>query len=104
MVHVLDIYLLRVPLKKCNDIRPCIVTSITENQIAVMALVSASGLKRRIDFAIKMDHPDFSATGLKRDSYVLADTIAEAPLHELNVFLGRLEKQLAREFRDWYGM
>jgi len=54
-------------------------------------------------FRLRKGHPDFEATGLRRESYILGDHPREVDASVLETRLGRLEGGLANEFLAWFG-
>ena len=100
-----EIWLAHLAVGKSEDVRPCIVLGDEEDrEWAVMALSSNLSLYRSLtDFLFRADDPDFVATGLRRESYVLGDRILTASKIDFVVKWGRLEGELARRFEDWAG-
>lgn len=99
-----EVYLVRVRLRQSYDYRPCIVIDKIRGSASCVMLVSSSDLFRHgQDFLIRKDHPDFSATGLKKTSFAMGDQIRNLPATELDERLGQLEGELEREFEKWLG-
>jgi mRNA-degrading endonuclease toxin of MazEF toxin-antitoxin module len=100
----LEIFLARLRVRRCLDLRPCIVVALLPANRALIAPISASDLYRAdLDFPLDPDHPDFHATGLDRASFILGDEWAEIDTSRLSVYLGRLTGHLAEDFLEWLG-
>ncbi|MEI6233088.1 MAG: hypothetical protein WCT04_08545 [Planctomycetota bacterium] len=71
-----------------------------------MASISSQNLSHHSyrDFVIDSGHSNFATTGLHRTSYVVSGTVDEVERTDLKRRLGRLEGDLARDFKDWYGL
>jgi mRNA-degrading endonuclease toxin of MazEF toxin-antitoxin module len=102
----LEIYLAQVTVGICTDIRPCVVLFPPKSGFVTVACISAQPdmRDRNMHFTIDKDHPDFPATHLDRSSYIMSNRIVDIPLADLRKFLGRLEGEPAKEFKDWYGL
>ena len=102
----LDIFNVRIQLGKCGDLRPCIV--IYPERFGKVTVLSISGQGDLCNsasyFVIETDHHDFSATGLDRRSFIIGIQLDEIEVSRLKKRLGRLEGDLAREFKGWYGL
>ncbi len=100
-----DIYLAKFTWNDCKDPRPVIVLDVlNDGKIRVAPLSSALGLYRAgKDFYIDERDPDFAATGLDRDSFVIDEKIRVISLSNLLIRFGRLEGQLALKFWRWLG-
>jgi len=98
MTAPLEVYLARLRVRRCQDVRPCVVLAV------LVAPISASDLFRPgRDFRLDTAHPDFGDTGLDRASFVLGDAWAEIDVGRLELYLGRFAGELADEFLDWLG-
>jgi len=102
----LDIYLVNVPLNRSGYPRPAIVVkSVTDDYAEVVPLSSAFDLYLSTQhFLIDTSDPAFRETGLRCSSYVSSASSTKISLKHFVKFLGRLEGELAREFKDWYGL
>ena len=100
-----ELYIIRWQFRACNDYRPCIILDPPDRSTANIMLVSSAITLRHplFDFLIRVDHPDFKATGLTRQSYALGDEIHAVSLAFLGKRLGRMECDMAREFEQWAG-
>jgi hypothetical protein len=100
-----DVYWAKVNYGHSTDARPCIVLEVLSgNRVVVAMLSSAMPLfNSLIHFAVTPTHPDFKATGLKRDSYVEGTELHVLESDELIRIAGRFEGDLAREFENWIG-
>jgi mRNA-degrading endonuclease toxin of MazEF toxin-antitoxin module len=97
-----DIYLIRYRLRNSYDFRPCVVLAAPTAANTDVILATSSDLHRPgYDFQILKDHPDFAATGLKKNTYVMGDQIYTVPASMLNTKLGHLEGALAKAFDKW---
>lgn len=102
----LDIVLAGVRVGHSTDPRPCVVLEVIRGVGAVVAPCSGQldlddeGLH----FLIPRHHPDFHATGLARDTYVLEDDPTLLNLTRVRKRYGALTGELARDFREWYGI
>ena len=101
-----DIFLARIRFRKCNDIRPCIILYPPKSGTVTVAAISSQ--ERLFAYAqhfwLEPSHPNFPTTALTRRSYIAVNQIDTIEIGELIAFVGRLEGELAREFKDWYGL
>lgn len=68
------------------------------------ALSSKMDLYRASEhFLIRQDDPDFPATGLETDSYVLGAPLFHADAGRVIAVQGALTGRLAQRFLDWIG-
>jgi mRNA-degrading endonuclease toxin of MazEF toxin-antitoxin module len=104
--RALDIFLAPFILRQCTDVRPCIVLcQLDADSFEIAAITSQLELcHSQTHFRIEKGHPDFNATGLTKNSYVLERAIRQIKATSFCKRLGRLEGSLAREFTDWYGL
>ena len=99
-----EIYDALVPYRDCKDPRPVIVLEPPSGGKVVVALISgAMDLLRGSSVHFKLDptHPDFVATGLKKECYVAGDEIFTLPVAKLMRRRGRLLGELASRFQSW---
>jgi len=100
-----DIWLVRVPLKDCEDYRPCLILEWrSANRLLIAPLSSQYQLFRSaFHISISDADPSFPATGLKRASYVVGDELRELSLSRFKCRLGRLEGELLVRLKTWLG-
>jgi hypothetical protein len=99
-----EIYDARMKYRNCNDVRPVIIIEVLPNDLATVALISgAMDLYQGnpFHFALRMIHPDFTATGLKKDCYVAGDQIFTIETKLLVRKRGQLNGDLRLEFQKW---
>src|SRR4051812_31416679 len=96
-----EIYSARIQLNASNDLRPCLVISLSNDPIDVLAISSQSDLcqDQRIHFPLDPAHPNFHATGLKRKSFVIGIRELKVARADIKHRLGRLEGKLLAEFK-----
>ena len=100
----LEIYLARLRVRRCTDLRPCVVLAALPANRVLVAPISASDLYQPAqDFRLDATHPDFEDTGLDRSSFVLGREWAEIDGSRLEEYLGRLTGDLAQAFLEWLG-
>jgi hypothetical protein len=99
-----DLYLGRIAFNDSNDRRPLIVLSTFAGDRVRVAMLSGNLdlFEPARDFLIEKGHPNFTATGLTRTSYVFGDYGAEVGLASLERRKGRIEGLLLDEFRMWW--
>jgi hypothetical protein len=102
----LDIVLARVEFKDCDDLRPCLVIYPFKSSIIGILPISSQPelFEAGYHFWIEKAHPDYRATGLTKRSYVLDNKIYDLEMTDVKKRLGRLDGDLAKEFKDWYGI
>ena len=101
----LEIFSARIPLRNCNNMRPCVIVHpLKLGKVAVAYLSSQPDLCDNVDFfPIASNHSSFSATGLTRTSFISSE-VYEIEVSELKCRLGQLNGELARAFKEWYGL
>ena len=97
---IFDIVLHPLPVGHANYARPCVV--IDANAYELMA-VSTKAYEKFNVFTISKHHPDFSATNLTEESYVLGSSIVRANRARTIRKIGVLSNKLGEEFADWLG-
>jgi hypothetical protein len=108
-----EIYRERFPLGECEDFRfwlvvrdpsPCPGSSPPEMDVVVVPLSSQFDLyDDRVHFCIRRTDDGFSATGLSRDSYVIANKPTRVSVKMLRRRKGELIGDLLAEFKEWVG-
>lgn len=101
-----EIYLVRARWSDSSDFRPCVIVRVeSDGRIVVVSLISAAMdlYNRQWHFYISKLHPDFKATGLRKDSYCSGEELPHISVNLLGKRLGRLEGELARAFDAWIG-
>jgi len=99
-----EIYLVRAQWRQCTDIRPCVVVDVEADGTAVVVVLVSSARELydpQRHFLIPENHPDFRATGLRRESYCWGDEMPRVSIARLGRKLGRLEGGLLRAFNAW---
>src|SRR5947207_11742345 len=101
-----DIYLAKPRLRHSSDLRPVIVIEASQRGIVdVLPISSTFDLyDSSRHFLIQKVHPNFSATGLARMSFLPSTQPLAIHSAELNRRLGRLEDTLLAEFKEWCGL
>ena len=100
----LQICLVRVRLGEAYYPRPCVVLTVEGTVLRLAAISSQLDLYRpREHFLIRQDDPDFAATGLETESYVLATPLFRADASRVIAVKGILTGRLAQRFLDWIG-
>jgi hypothetical protein len=94
-----------VPLGQSKDRRPWLILEVLPaGRLRALPISSNLTLMDPLQhFLLRKGHPDFEATGLRRESYVLADHPVEIDASALEARLGRLRGGLASEFLAWLG-
>ncbi|MCY3017747.1 MAG: type II toxin-antitoxin system PemK/MazF family toxin [Planctomycetota bacterium] len=104
MTAPLEIHLARLRVRRCQDLRPCVVVAVLPANRVLVAPISSSDLYRPPqDFMLDSASSEFGDTGLDRSSFVLGDEWAEIDAGRLEDYLGRLTGDLAQAFLEWLG-
>lgn len=99
-----EIYLALIHYREANYNRPCVIIETANNLLTVGMISSSMDLyKENYDFLIPSNHPDFSATGLKRTSYVIREVFPEIENSSIVKKWGVLTGELAKAFEKWLG-
>jgi len=102
----MEVYYLATQLNLSGDRRYCLAVDAPSGALVNILQISAQMdmYEAVSDFKISAGHPDFAATGLKRDSYIMPRIIAE-PIAKFapGTYRGRLTGHLLEEFRKWFG-
>ncbi len=104
MAKPLEIYDVAVPLGESIDVRPFVITHVSNaGNFGLPLSAQLDGYVRTRDFIIDTDDPDFVKTGLAKKSYVLGIHEFQITTADLSAHRGELTGDLARRFHDWYG-
>ena len=102
----MEVYFIATQLNLSGDKRYCLVLDAPAGALVNILHFSAQMdmYRAALDFKISAGHPDFAATGLKRDSYIMPRIIAE-PITKFvpGTYRGQLTGHLLEEFRKWFG-
>ena len=100
-----DIYWAHFPYGHSNDLRPCMIYEVLANgNYTVIPISSALDLfDRRDHFMLHKNHPDFPATGLRKESFLGVSRIRELRGDKLAKRLGVVTGQLLQDFKIWFG-
>lgn len=100
-----DIYISGVKVGHQDYLRPVVMIR-QEGESAVVAPISTKWSffdpTRRFDFQIKMDSPEFGATGLVADSFVIGET-ARIPVSSIRKRIGTLSGNLRSGYLEQSG-
>ena len=101
-MNTLDVVLAVVHVGKSVDPRPCIIIDVLpDNEYLIMPCSKQFNLYKNSDFKIPSTHPDFAASGLPWESYVINDRIHQIKGNEILRRYGQLIGDLADEFNKW---
>ena len=102
----LDIVYARIKLGKCHDVRPCLlIYKSGSDGWEVLPMTTQRELcGNSPHFSIEMDHANFSATGLKKNSYVMLSELQEISSSDIEKRIGRMDGELARDFKECFGL
>jgi hypothetical protein len=82
--------------------RPATILGIVDDDLDLLPISSRMELYDAAEhFLVAEDDPDFAATGLKHDSYILPKVtpVAKKDIHKI---IGELKGELAERFNAWY--
>ena len=99
-----EIYDARVPYRECKDTRPVItIEPPTGGRVALALISGAMDLYNGpvVHFRLDPAHPDFAATGLKKECYVAGDEILTLSTDRLIRRRGQLQGSLRESFGGW---
>lgn len=101
-----EIYLAKLKVGYSTYPRPCVITKLlTVDLVEVAAISSALDLYDPLtDLLIENSHPDFSATGLQKTSYIYGKQFYDIRTTVLSKKRrGLLKGDLAKAFDKWLG-
>jgi mRNA-degrading endonuclease toxin of MazEF toxin-antitoxin module len=103
-----DIYRANFVWRESTDPRPCVIVDIPAEGVVVVAPLSAQVedyYRGPPDhFLIRVDDPDFDATGLPKTSFADASEMRDMDATDLLKRKGCLRGDLARRFFEWIGL
>jgi hypothetical protein len=105
-VTTYQVALVQLRLNNAEYPRPCVAITVSNSEgvFGALAISSKMDLFRSDQhFLIRDDHPDFSATGLKTNSYVIGSPVFNVRPERFIRTLGELRGDLAKEFEKWIG-
>lgn len=86
-----------------SHVRPCVITGIVGSEFSVLPISSAMELYKGPPwhFRLEPSDPDFSKTGLTKESFVSADPMHYIGLEKLIRRRGAIGGQLLQRFLKW---
>jgi len=99
----LDVVLAGVPVGESLDPRYCIVAAVGPGTwVKVVPCSSQFDLYREgADLPFRREHPDFPATGFRKESYAIDGPVVEVEQSQVKRRYGRLEGEFAAAFLRW---
>jgi len=103
---VFDIVWVRLPVGASRDIRPCVVIRVEANGAVTLVRISSAMdlFDPRTHFRFEPTHPDFAATGLRKESFCDDSKFFNVHVNNLGKRMGSITGDLQREFAKWLGL
>jgi hypothetical protein len=97
-----EIWLARIQLRTSYDPRPCVIVEEPRaGRVKVFPLSSSMDLfDPNKHFLLSRTSPDFPATGLPKESYIL-EKVADLPIADIRHKFGELSGELLEDFKRW---
>ena len=107
MVQPSEIYLVEsVDLGKCKDARPCLVLYVSGKDARICCLSAQMDLAEGGEVTLLKSDPDFTASGLKRSSYIPMFAEYEIPVAALerSKRLGAAQGGFKKKVENFFGI
>jgi hypothetical protein len=98
-----DIFSATFQWNGCDDMRPWLIVDVRPEQRYGCFPISSAAYAGSC-FPLDPEHPDFSATGLKKACYIHDSKLVELPAACFNKQRGVLTGELLAQFRDYAGV
>lgn len=98
-----EIHDAEIQWRNCPDRRPWLIIEVCNHGVCGCFPISGQDYNPR-HFELRIDDPDFAATGLAKTCYVYDEHIIEIRVDQFKRRRGQLEGNLLTRFRDYAGL